>query len=517
MGISHATHDQLAGIRARIGAGTPSGSKLGITGFHHIEFLVPHGMAGTLALRHGIGMGMRHTGRSDNTTDNFVYSSQLVESESGGVRFLFTAPYSLQQNRSSTLPLPFDPISARKWVAERSAGVRRLAVNVDNATAAYRLATEAGALGTLSPQRFTDANGSLMASAIALYTNTPHLPASHAGFDRSGMSVDLMFIEGSRNYSGFFPGYAPASSSSSRTSGFGILDIDHVVVNTWSMMPYLGMLERVLGFEPFAMFDQTEVGTPLSSLNSVVMATGTDVLLPVNEGIDLAGQSQINEFMRANGGYPGIQHIALRTEDLIGTINSVLATGLFTFLGTPSTYYELLEARLGREVISRLKAGQGGAVDFDALVAELHKLGIFVDSEDRENVLFQAFTYPILDDSTFFIELIERCCKDDVFRRGCAGFGKGNFKGLYAAIERAQNARGGGLQAAGRGNGGGASGGQLEIASDMLLEGAPQACATASAEFDGFGAAHRAAPWAVRQFQRGGRGSLTPRVTAWAR
>jgi 4-hydroxyphenylpyruvate dioxygenase len=183
------------------------------------------------------------------------------------------------------------------------------------------------------------------------------------------------------------------------------------------MFTWVKFYEDVMGFTQFQTFDDKDISTEYSALMSKVMAGGNGkVKFPINEPAEGKKKSQIQEYLDFYGG-SGVQHIALITGDIISTVAELSARGV-EFLKTPTTYYEELEDRVGK---------------IDEPLDELAKLGILVDRDD-EGYLLQIFSKPVQDRPTLFFEIIQR--------KGARGFGKGNFKALFEAIEREQELRG---------------------------------------------------------------------------
>ena len=183
------------------------------------------------------------------------------------------------------------------------------------------------------------------------------------------------------------------------------------------MNEWVGWYERVLGFSNLISFDDNDISTDFTSLMSKVMSSGNGrVKFPINEPAPGKKKSQIDEYLEFFGG-PGVQHVALRTDDIVHTVSRLMARGI-QFLSVPRSYYEMLPDRVG-------------AIDED--LEELAQLGILVDRDD-EGYLLQIFTKPVTDRPTLFYEIIHR--------KGAKSFGKGNFKALFESIEREQSLRG---------------------------------------------------------------------------
>ena len=226
------------------------------------------------------------------------------------------------------------------------------------------------------------------------------------------------FVE-RNNYSGaFLPGYR-AIQNDRVARPTGLLHIDHMVGNVgWHEMDeWVNFYSNVMGFSLYQHFDDKDISTEYSALMSKVMANGNGyVKFPINEPAEGKKKSQIEEYLEFYGG-PGVQHIALATNDILHTVSRLSEQGI-EFLHVPHTYYTELQGRVGT---------------IDEPVDELEKLGILVD-RDPEGYMLQIFTRPVEDRPTLFFEIIQR--------KGSRSFGKGNFKALFEAIEREQQARG---------------------------------------------------------------------------
>jgi 4-hydroxyphenylpyruvate dioxygenase len=246
-----------------------------------------------------------------------------------------------------------------------------------------------------------DANGRVVTASIAAYGDTLHT-----------------FVE-RKDYRGiFFPGYQ-ATSPDTVANPVGLLHVDHVVGNVgWGAMnEWVDFYAKVMGFSLYQHFDDKDISTEYSALMSKVMANGNGyVKFPINEPAEGRRKSQIEEYLDFYGG-PGVQHMALATNDILATVTRMQQQGV-SFLTVPHTYYAELQGRVGK---------------VDEPVEELEKLGILVDRDD-EGYMLQIFTRPVEDRPTVFYEIIQR--------KGSRSFGKGNFKALFEAIEREQALRG---------------------------------------------------------------------------
>ncbi len=283
-------------------------------------------------------------------------------------------------------------------------GVKVIALSVPDAAAAYRHAVEAGARGLGEPRTLSEDAGAVVVGDIAAYGDTIH-----------------RFVE-RRDYTGpFLPGYDAVGGAHPRAhAGEGMLvGIDHVVGNVelGRMQEWVGYYERVFGMRELIHFSDEAISTEYSALMSKVVTDGHGrIKFPINEPAEGRRKSQIDEYLEFYEG-PGAQHIALATRDIVATVEELTRRGV-RFLKTPDAYYEEVPDRVG-EIAESLE--------------DLRRLGILVDRDD-EGYLLQIFTKPLGDRPTIFFEIIER--------HGARGFGAGNFKALFEAIEREQAARG---------------------------------------------------------------------------
>ncbi|EFN58665.1 hypothetical protein CHLNCDRAFT_20078 [Chlorella variabilis] len=394
--------------------------------FHHVEFWC--GDATTTSCRQarppeapmfGYGLGLTLVAKSDQSTGNHHYASYVMQS--GDLVMAFTAPYSTQTDKSgSSPPAAYDQDAAYAFLKKHGMAVRAFGILVDDAAEAYRIATAHGGVGVAPPTTRTDAASgtSLTWSEVQLY----------------GDCV-LRFVSG--DYEGaFIPGYQPVEDAPQVS--YGLQRLDHAVGNVPELIPQVEYMARSLGWHEFAEFTAEDVGTVDSGLNSMVMANNNEmILLPVNEPTHgTKRKSQIQTFLEQNEG-PGLQHMALKTDDIVATMRQLRARsafGGFDFMPRPSPdYYRKLPARIG----SLLTAQQ---------YKDVEELGLLVDKDDQ-GVLLQIFTKPLGDRPTVFFEIIQRLCalepQAPKSQRGavpsevggCGGFGKGNFSELFKSIE----------------------------------------------------------------------------------
>ena len=280
-------------------------------------------------------------------------------------------------------------------------GVKVVAFWVDDATYAYNEAIKRGAKHFKSPTVEEDKDGHVVRSGIYTYGETIH-----------------MFVE-RKNYKGvFLPGFQKWETTFNPTS-IGLKYVDHMVGNVelGKMDYWVNFYEKVLGFTQILSFDDKDISTEYTALMSKVMSNGNGrVKFPINEPAEGLKKSQIDEYLEFYEG-AGVQHIAVATDDIVGTVRALMDRGI-EFLRVPTTYYDVLEDRVG-------------TIDED--IASLRELGILVDRDD-EGYLLQIFTKPVEPRPTMFFEIIQR--------KGATSFGKGNFKALFEAIEREQELRG---------------------------------------------------------------------------
>lgn len=301
-------------------------------------------------------------------------------------------------------PLRADhPDNHRLWVHGDS--VQDIAFEVDDVEATYRAAVAKGAEGAVEPTYHEDENGLFVHAAIHTYGDTVH-----------------SFINRDQYRGLFAPGFAPLTPDRYNPithHPVGLREIDHIVGNVelGQMDRWVRFYEDVLGFKPLISFDDKDISTEYTALMSKVVQGGQGrIKFPLNEPALGKKRSQVEEFLEFYGG-PGVQHIALSTDDIISTVRALRRNDV-SFLQVPKTYYDMLPERVGQ-------------IQED--LHELADLGILVDRDD-EGYLLQIFTKPVEDRPTLFFEIIQR--------HGSQSFGKGNFKALFEAIEREQALRG---------------------------------------------------------------------------
>jgi 4-hydroxyphenylpyruvate dioxygenase len=277
-------------------------------------------------------------------------------------------------------------------------GVKVIALSVPSVDNAWREATSRGAEGVVEPHEASDEHGAVRMATIRTYGETLHT-----------------FVERGAYAGPFLPGYA-AMSDGSEDTGM-LLALDHIVGNVEHMDPWVAYYEDVFNMKEMLHFTDEAISTEYSALMSKVVASGNGVVkFPINEPAEAQRKSQIDEYLEFYEG-PGAQHLAVATRDIVGTVAELRRRGV-EFLDIPDAYYD--------EVPARVPEVQGQ-------LADLRAQGILVDRDD-DGYLLQIFTKPVGDRPTVFFEVIER--------HGARGFGDGNFKALFEALEREQDRRG---------------------------------------------------------------------------
>jgi 4-hydroxyphenylpyruvate dioxygenase len=285
--------------------------------------------------------------------------------------------------------------------ARHGDGVKVIALSVPDAAYAFRTATERGAKPVREPHEISDEHGTVKLATISAYGETLHT-----------------FVERSGYQGAFLPGFVEEKVAP-RGGGVGLLAIDHIVGNVelGHMETWVKFYEDVFGMTEMLHFSDEDISTEYSALMSKVVTSGNGrIKFPINEPAEGKRKSQIDEYLEFYGG-PGAQHVAVATRDIVKTVEQLRERGV-QFLMTPETYYDDVPERIG---------------EIEEDLEDLRKLGILIDRDD-EGYLLQIFTKPVGDRPTMFFEVIER--------HGARGFGEGNFKALFEAIEREQERRG---------------------------------------------------------------------------
>jgi 4-hydroxyphenylpyruvate dioxygenase len=354
-----------------------------IDGWDHVELWVGNAKQAAYFYEHAFGFTpVAYAGPETGVRDRASYVL-----EQGAIRFVLTS--GLRENHEIT-----------KHLARHGDGVRDIALTVPDATDAYRQAVQRGARGVAEPHVAEDEFGRIELSSIATYGDTVHTFVNRA------------------DYAGpYLPGYRVVEGEP--RPGVGLQAIDHCVGNVelGRMNHWVEFYERAFGMTEMIHFSDEDISTEYSALMSKVMAHGQGkIKFPINEPAEGRRKSQIEEYLEFYGG-PGVQHVAMATDNIVRTVETLQERGI-RFLNTPEAYYEDVTDRVG---------------EIEEDYGDLKRLGILADRDD-DGYLLQIFTKTAQDRPTLFFEVIER--------HGARGFGDGNFKALFEAIEREQALRG---------------------------------------------------------------------------
>lgn len=361
---------------------------LGLRKIHHVEFYVGNAKQAEFYYRKAFGFS-RHAYRGLETGNRDVTSYVMRQTN---INFVLTTPLS-----------PEHP--AAEHIKQHGDGVRDIAFYVEDADHAFNEAVKRGAKPITEPHDLADENGSVRHAAIATYGDTIHSLISYN-------------TNNGHNYNGvFLPGFVEQAVAGEPT---GIMMVDHIVGNVelGKMNEWCDFYRDVMGFYRYITFDDQDISTEYSALMSIVMSDGQhNIKFPINEPAESKkGKSQIQEYIDFYRS-AGAQHIALLCRDIRSAVTKLAENGV-EFLTVPDSYYDELPSRVG---------------EIDEDIDSLRKLGILVD-RDEEGYLLQIFTKPVEDRPTVFYEILQR--------KGCRGFGKGNFKALFVSIEEEQRRRG---------------------------------------------------------------------------
>jgi 4-hydroxyphenylpyruvate dioxygenase len=356
-----------------------------LAGTDHIELYVGNARQAAHFYRSAFGFDVvAYSGPETGVRDRASYVL-----EQGKVRIVVTAPLQ-----------PGGEIA--EHVRSHGDGVKSIALRVHDVDAAYGAALRRGARSVAEPHAVSDEHGAVRVASIATFGDTVH-----------------RFVERDEYTGAHLPGYRAEHSPG---GGVGLRHVDHSVGNVelGRMETWVEWYHSVFDFDVFQEFDEHDIATRYSALRSkVVRDPKTMITFPINEPAEGLKASQIQEYLDYYHG-PGVQHIALHTDDIVSTVAAMRERGV-EFLQTPDTYYQDIADRVREHGVSE---------DFEAL----RRNHVLVDFEDQ-GYLLQIFTRPVADRPTLFYEVIQR-------RNGARGFGKGNFKALFEAIEREQAARG---------------------------------------------------------------------------
>ncbi len=353
-------------------------------GIDHLEWWVGNARAFTGFLSSAFGFDVvAYAGPETGRRDRVSYLLQQ-----GSMRFMVSGALS-----------PESPIAVH--VREHGVGIRDICFLVDDVATAYEFALARGAASEREPATDTDNRGVIHHAAIRAYGETVHT-----------------FLDRSSYEGPFAPQFEPTDLLRPVGPEVGITRLDHVVANVerGHLDEWVSYYEEVLGFDQLTHFSDDQISTEYSALMSTVVWNHDKVVLPINEPAEGRRKSQIEEYLDFYGS-PGVQHIALHTNDIVSSVGALRARGV-RFMDVPPEYYVEARERLA-----------GVVLPWDTLAP----LGILVD-RDHEGHLLQIFTETLTDRPTVFFEVIQR--------EGARGFGEGNFKALFESIERAQARRG---------------------------------------------------------------------------
>lgn len=361
---------------------------LGLKKIHHVEFYVGNAKQAEFYYRKAFGFSrVAYSGLETGNRDSTSYALRQNR-----VNFVLTTPLNEEHEAAEHIKIHGD-------------GVKDIAFHVEDADQAFNEAVKRGAEVAIEPYDWKDENGSVRRAAIKTYGDTIHSFISYN-------------TDNGHNYNGpFLPGF---TENEVEGDAVGIVLVDHVVGNVelGKMHEWCDFYSNVMGFERYITFDDKDISTEYSALMSIVMSdTGHNIKFPINEPAEgKGGKSQIQEYIEYYKS-AGVQHLALLCKDILHTVEKLQENGV-EFLRVPDTYYDEIPNRVG---------------EIDEDIEDLKRLGILVDRDD-EGYLLQIFTKPVEDRPTVFYEILQR--------KGCKGFGKGNFKALFVSIEEEQRRRG---------------------------------------------------------------------------
>ncbi|MSQ90936.1 MAG: 4-hydroxyphenylpyruvate dioxygenase [Phycisphaerales bacterium] len=373
----------------------------------HVRFFV--GNAKQAAFFYASAFGFQVEQINDLTTGSRDAAQYLLTQ--GNIRIVLETP--LAESHPATAEL-----------TRHGDGIKDVAFTVFDATKAWEQACRNGGTSAYQPRTLSDNQGTVTMAGIQTYGRVIHSFVSRTGaYDLPALKQGSLFAPNFRAVENF------SLNAFNREHPCGLKYVDHCVGNVelGKMNHWVKWYEDVMGFSMFKHFDEKDISTEYSALMSKVMASGNHLIkMPINEPAEGKRKSQVQEYLEWHGMTPGIQHLALRTDDELSSVAQLRSRGV-DFLGIPEEYYESVWNRVNKE----LTAHGHSAVKEDH--QRVRDLGILVDADD-EGYLLQLFTKPLQDRPTLFFEII---C-----RRGSQSFGKGNFKALFESLELEQSRRG---------------------------------------------------------------------------
>lgn len=373
----------------------------------HVRFYVGNAKQAAYFYAHTFGFNISQV--ADLTTGSRDEADYLLTQ--GNIRLLLTSPLTKDH-------------PAAEEVKRYGDGVKDVALTVVDAEAAYEQAMRNGAESAQQPRVLKDGRGAVTVASIKAYGR-----AIHTFVSRTGHYALENVKRGGAEFMPVFKKIDSPVNEYNKQNPCGLMYVDHLVGNVeeGKMNHWVKWYEDVMGFKMFKHFDDADISTEYSALMSKVMASGNHLIkMPINEPAQGKKKSQIQEYLEWHDMTPGVQHLALRTDDELHSVAALRRRGV-DFLSLPDSYYELVWARVNKMLL------ENGHEAVKEDHQRIRDLGILVDADD-EGYLLQLFTKPLQDRPTLFIEIIQR--------KGAKSFGKGNFKALFEAIEREQELRG---------------------------------------------------------------------------
>ncbi|MEA5615137.1 4-hydroxyphenylpyruvate dioxygenase [Nodularia spumigena] len=373
----------------------------------HVRFYVGNAQQAAYFYAHTFGFNISQV--ADLTTGSRDEADYLLTQ--GNIRLLLTSPLHDKHPAAEEIKLYGD-------------GVKDVAFTVADAEAAYEQAMRNGGVSAQEPRVIKDGRGTVTVASIKTYGRVIHTFVSRTGH------YDIEQVK--RGGAEFMPVFKKIESpvnDYNKKHPCGLMFVDHLVGNVeeGKMNHWVKWYEDVMGFKMFKHFDDADISTEYSTLMSKVMASGNHLIkMPINEPAEGKKKSQIQEYLEWHNMTPGVQHLALRTDDELHSVAELRRRGV-DFLSLPDSYYQLVWNRVNKMLVEN--GHEAVREDHD----RIKDLGILVDADD-EGYLLQLFTKPLQDRPTLFFEII---C-----RRGSQSFGKGNFKALFEALELEQERRG---------------------------------------------------------------------------
>ncbi|MEO1584229.1 MAG: 4-hydroxyphenylpyruvate dioxygenase [Planctomycetota bacterium] len=372
----------------------------------HVRFYVGNAKQAAYFYAHTFGFNISQV--ADLTTGSRDEADYLLTQ--GNIRLLLTTPLTKDHPAAEEIKLYGD-------------GVKDIALTVFDATKSYEAALANGGESAAQPRTISDEHGSITVASIKTYGRAIHTFVSRTG------DYALPNVKGGGLFMPTFKRIDSPVNDYNKANPCGLKYVDHCVGNVeeGKMNYWVDWYENVMGFKMFKHFDDADISTEYSALMSKVMASGNHLIkMPINEPAEGKKKSQILEYLEWHNMTPGVQHLALRTDDELHSVAALRNRGV-DFLNLPDSYYELVWDRVN----TTLTENGHEAVKEDH--EKIKDLGILVDADD-EGYLLQLFTKPLQDRPTLFFEIISR--------RGSQSFGKGNFKALFEALELEQERRG---------------------------------------------------------------------------